>query len=615
MNPQRIALLQVIVSSCMELGSASLFAQRVAEGELALPSLEVPAKWLTWAEKTGFRQTPRYEHTLSYCKDLDLESDWIRYENFGTSPEGRELPLVIAARDADFTPEAARKNNKLVVLIQNAIHSGECDGKDASLMLLRDIAITRQFAHLLDHIVLVVIPIYNVDGHERFGPYSRINQNGPEEMGWRTTSQNLNLNRDYMKADAPETRAWLALWNRWNPDFFIDAHTTNGGDWQYDVLYYLDTHAAADARIAGWIEPSYQGYLVEKMAEDGHLCMPYFDLLDGNDPLKGIRSGGFSPRFSNGYVALRNRPALLVESHMLKTYRTRVIGQYNIIRHTLEYLNLHPETLREAVRGANETVASWRSTQSNSEAKLPLTVKPSDDPEPIVFHGVAWRRELSPISGRVRIVYDSRQRTNINTVWFRRSEPDVLVDPPAGYLIPPQWTQVKDVLLAHGLNVRRLREGSATAVQSYRFSEVEFSKRPYEGRQTAKYETELVQGTRWFPAGSFYVDLDQPGWKVAVHLLEPEASDSLVGWGFFNAIFEQKEYAEGYVLEPLAARMLTEDAELRQQFEQRVRSDKDFAADARKRLDWFYERSPYWDRARNVYPVGRVMSDLQLPLE
>ncbi|MCO6435568.1 MAG: M14 family metallopeptidase [Phycisphaerae bacterium] len=592
--------------------SAAL-AQRVDQSDLKLASKDVPPRWLTWAEKTDFQQTPRYAHTISYCRDLADASDWVRFGTFGVSPEDRELPLVIAAKDGDFSPDAARNHDKLVVLIQNCIHAGECAGKDASLMLLRDIAVTRQFEHLLNHVVLLVIPIYNVDGHERFGPYLRINQNGPEQMGWRTTSRNLNLNRDFMKVDAVETRAWLALWNKWQPDFHIDTHTTDGGDWQYDVLYAIDTHDAAEPHIVRWIEESYRPFVLSKMEDDGHLCLPYFWFVDGKDPIKGIRSGGFGPRFANGYVALRNRPSLLVETHMLKRYRTRVIGQYDIIRHTLEYLNEHPDTLREAIQSADSTKPG--SLRGNAESKLTLTVKSTDTSEPIDFKGVAWRRELSPISGDVRIVYDGRQRVDLNTVWFNKTEPAKQVDPPRGYLIPPQWTEVIDVLEAHGLKVARLDEGAKVPVQSYRFHDVGFRERPYEGRHTVNYRAEQVQEERWFPAGSYFVSLDQRTWKVAVHLLEPDAPDSLVAWGFFNAVFEQKEYAEGYVLEQLASRMMAESDGLRQEFEQKVRSDKAFAADPHARLYWFYERSPYWDEAMNVYPVGRVATDVQLPLE
>ncbi|MDP2209343.1 MAG: M14 family zinc carboxypeptidase, partial [Bacteroidota bacterium] len=203
-------------------------------------SQEIPHEWLTKAERTNFIETARYEETLGFCKQLEKASPWIKIISIGKSGEGRDIPLLIVSKDKIFNPEKVYKSSKTVVLIQNGIHSGEIEGKDASLMLLRDIVITKKYPHLLDNTILLILPIYNVDGHERFGSYNRINQNGPSQMGWRTNATNLNLNRDYMKADALETRAFLKMFNTWLPDFFIDVHTTNGADYQYALSYSID---------------------------------------------------------------------------------------------------------------------------------------------------------------------------------------------------------------------------------------------------------------------------------------------------------------------------------------------------------------------------------------
>jgi len=186
--------------------------------------------WETPYEKSGFLETPRYQETIDYLKRLEKASPWIRVTSFGTSGEGRDLVLVIASKEKAFDAAAARGSGKAIVLLQAGIHAGEIDGKDAGMMLLRDLAVTKSRAALLDHAILLFMPMYNVDGHERFGPYNRTNQNGPKEMGWRTTARNLNLNRDYMKADAPETRAWLKLYTTWWPDLLIDAHVTDGAE-------------------------------------------------------------------------------------------------------------------------------------------------------------------------------------------------------------------------------------------------------------------------------------------------------------------------------------------------------------------------------------------------
>ncbi len=584
------------------------------EDLLKLPSRDVPQEWLTKAERTGFRETPRYSETVEYCKRLAVASPWIDYQTFGVSPEGRPLPLVVASKDGAFSPQAARAKDKLVVLVQNCIHAGECVGKDASLMLLRDIAITKVRKGLLEHTVLLVMPIFSVDGHERFGPYSRVNQNGPSEMGWRVTSRNLNLNRDYIKADAAEMRAWLSVWNAWRPDLHFDNHTTDGGDWQYDLMYAIDTTQAAAPPVARWVEEKLYPSVLPALEADGHLPIVYFGLADSKDPSKGIGSGGFGPRYSTGYGSIRNRPSILVEAHALKTYRTRVIGLYNIMLHTLELLNRDPKSLRDAVRTADEEVVKAGRTY-DPDRKFPVAIGRSDKSVPLTFKGFAYRLEPSEVSGQDRIIYDNTRPIEIETVWRKETEVTKTVGPPLAYIIPPQWTEVIELAKAHGLLMERLVDPVTIEVESYRFTDVTFAGRPYEGRFGAKFTTEPIAESRAYRAGSVIVRLDQPDAKVAIHMFEPEAPDSLARWGFFNVVFEQKEYGEHYVLEELARRMLAEDPQLRETFEQRLRDDDEFASNPRARLYFFFRRSPYWDEKLNVYPIGRIVKPLEVKTE
>lgn len=594
--------------------SDGLLAQTAESSRLKSPSVDVPPQWLTKAEQTGFRETPRYDETIAFCRRLAAASDWLDYQSFGISPQGLQLPLVIASKEKAFRPAAARKSGKLVVLVQNCIHAGECAGKDAALMLLRDLAVTGTRSRLLDQVVLLVIPIFNTDGHERFGPYSRINQNGPEAMGWRVTSRNLNLNRDYMKADAVEMRAWLALWNAWGPDLHFDNHSTDGGDWQYDLMFATDTHQAAAPQVADWLKNTLQPQLLPALQADGHLTMTYFSLLDSKDPAKGIRSGGFGPRYSTGYASIRNRPSFLVETHALKPYRTRVIGHYNLMLRVLEALNRDPESLRRAVQQADQATARMGSAY-DPERRLPVAIGGTDESVPFIFKGYAYRRELSEVSGDVRIIYDNTSPVETETVWYNGTRVTEEVTPPLAYIIPSQWTEAIELVQAHGLRWARLVEALTAEFESYRFEEVSFSERPYEGRFQPRFKTEPIVERRTYPAGSVIVSLDQPEAKVAVHLFEPQARDSLVSWGFFNAIFEQKEYAEHYVLESLARSALggpEADPKLGEEFQARVRRDRAFAADPRARLYFFYERSPYWDDRMSVYPVGRITELLEV---
>lgn len=310
----------------------------------------VPADWLTYAEKTDYRETPRYAETVRYAQRLDQASSLIQYQTFGTSGEGRDLPLLVATEGETFTPESARHAGKAVVLIQACIHAGEPDGKDAGLALLRDVAVTGTRPGLLKNLVVLFIPIYNTDGHERVSPYNRINQDGPAEMGWRTTSTYQNLNRDYMKADTPETRAWLSLWNSWKPDLFIDCHVTDGADYQYNITYQHEHHAGVAESVLAWERSVIDERVAPATAAAGNTVSWYLEFIDNRDLNAGIRDFNGSPRFSTGYTPIRNRPGILIETHMLKPYRPRVIGTYDFLRFALAEVSRDPESLLRAVR-------------------------------------------------------------------------------------------------------------------------------------------------------------------------------------------------------------------------------------------------------------------------
>ncbi|MER3426537.1 MAG: peptidase M14 [Pyrinomonas sp.] len=573
----------------------------------------VPRDWQTHAERTAYRETPRYAETVAFSRRLDQASDWIIFTSFGESGEGRALPLLIAAKDGTFTPEAARRAGKAVVLIQACIHAGESDGKDAGLALLRDIAITKVRADLIDRVVLLFIPIYNVDGHERFGPYNRINQNGPTEMGWRATSAGLNLNRDYIKADAPETRAWLRLWNQWQPDLFIDCHTTDGADFRYNVTYQFEQHENAPPATRRWMQEVFERRVVPAAEAVGNLLSPYVVLHDDLDPSKGVDAFISTPRFATGYVPLaRNRPALLIETHMLKPYRSRVRGTYDLLRFMLEEVNKDPDDLRRAARAADEEAASWGKGY-DPQRRVALEVRATDETTPIVFKGVAYRRELSEVSGTLRIIYGTEPR-DMQIPFYNHARTSLAVAPPLCYIVPPQWRQVADLLIAHGVRFSKLAEPTTLSVESYRFRNVKWASASFEGRVLVSFDVEPIMERRTFPAGSLVVPLAQPSARLIMHMLEPAAPDSLVRWGFFNAIFEQKEDGEEYVLEALARRMMGADPKLKAEFEDLLTKDKNFAADPRARLRFFYQRSPYWDAQLNIYPVGRLVAPTNLLL-
>jgi murein tripeptide amidase MpaA len=576
-------------------------------------SAAIPPEWRTHAELTNYCETPRYEETIAYAKRLAKASPMIRYESFGKSGEGRDLPLLIATGGDTFTPDdPLNGSRKAVVLIQACIHSGEPDGKDAGLALLRDIAITKTHPDLLKRVVVLFIPIYNCDGHERISPYNRINQNGPSEMGWRGTTTNQNLNRDYMKADTPETRAWLALWNRWNPDLFIDCHVTDGADYGSVITYHFEHHAGIAESVLEWERAVIQGRVGPATEAAGSITSWYLEFIDNRDLTLGMRDFNGSPRFSTGYVPLRNRPAILIETHMLKDYRARVIGTYDFLRFAIAEVNQDPKRLINAGRQADENTTSWGRHYDRSR-QFPLRFELTDEARPFHLRAVESKTTMSEISGAPWVEFGAKplELTVPMRDTFRVTR---AVAPPLAYIVPPQWREVIQNIIYHGLELQRTVETAELEVESYRFQDVQWAGAPFEGRFLTTVTAEPIVERRVFPAGSVVVPTAQPLAKVAISLLEPEAPDSLIVWSFFSAIFEEKEYGEDYILEKLARDMVSKQPEVAEEFQKRL-ADPSFAADPRGRLEFFYQRSPYWDPYLNLYPVGRLTAPLDVKTE
>ncbi|HET9479431.1 MAG TPA: M14 family metallopeptidase, partial [Pyrinomonadaceae bacterium] len=532
--------------------------------------------WQTHAEKTNYRQTPNYADTVAFAQQIAAASPSIEYRGFGHSGQGRELPLLIASETQTFTPEAAREQGKAVVLIQACIHSGEPDGKDAGFALLRDIAIAKTAAGILNNVVLLFIPLYNPDGHERSTPYNRINQNGPESMGWRTTSTYQNLNRDYMKADTPETRAWLRLWNEWQPDLFIDCHVTDGADYRCNITFHHEHHAGVDDAVVEWERDVFGNRVARATEAAGNVISWYLEFIDNRDLTLGTRDFNGSPRFSTGYVPLRNRPAILIETHMIKDYRSRVIGTYDFLRAALIEVNNDPDRLVRVGREADQRTTDAARVYDPSKLH-PLNFELTDETTPFELKAFKYETEQSDVSGDLRVVY-GREPLDLTIPMYQTFRVKTAVAPPLYYIVPVQWTNVIEVLHAHGVRFRSLAEWASIEVECYRFTNVQWPYGPFEGRHMPQFDVERETSVREFPAGSVVVPVAQPLGKLVLNLLEPQASDSFARWGFFNAIFEEKELAEPYVLEVLAREMRAANPDLKREFEERLQTDADFAA-------------------------------------
>jgi hypothetical protein len=570
---------------------------------LSISAISQDNNLITFYEKSDFKATPSYDETVAYCKLLDEASPFIHYTTFGTSPQGRALPLLIVDSDSRFDPLTVQKSGKLVLLIQAGIHPGEIDGKDAGFMFFRDMFIKKQMGDLPENLTILFIPILNVDGHERFGPYNRINQDGPEEMGWRTTAQNLNLNRDFLKADSPEMQAWLKLYQQWQPGFVIDIHVTDGADYQYVMTYGLDTQGNLDEGLTDWTTTALIPEMETYMDKAGFPAFPYIMFRKWHDPRSGLRSSVAGPRFSTGYMSARNRIALLVENHSLKDYKTRVSSTYELLKFICGFLDDHAGKLVDLNKAADAYAAS-----ADFRSK-PFAVNYRQGPDSIMvdFRGVEYDVEASDLTGGDWFRYHPEKPATFKVPYFNQQIPSTFVQVPEAYIIPPEWSDVIGRLALHGIRYSVLDKPVRCKVEVYRFTKVEYAKTSNEGRQQVTPTFETIAEEREYPAGSVVIPTDQEAARVILHMLEPASPDSYLQWGFFNGIFELKEYFETYVMEEYARKMIAENPSLLEEFNKWKIENTEAAGSQWSQLEWFYFRSPYVDKNWNVYPIGRVV--------
>ena len=560
-----------------------------------------PEEWLTHFEKSGGVSSPSYDETIKYFEKFARKTKQAQIKSLGYSAKGRDIKYLVISNDSDFTPKRARRDGKVVVLIQNGIHSGEIEGKDATMLLLREILITKEKKDLLDNLVLLIIPVLNVDGHERISPYNRPNQNGPVEMGWRTTAENLNLNRDYLKAASPEMRALLRMFSTWMPDFYIDNHTTNGMDYQYHISYAMEDHDNIDKGLGDWGRDKLMPVVINKVEADGFLTGPYLE-LKGGEIEQGITSYPMLPRFSTGYAAAQNRLCLLVETHSLKPFENRVRSTKSMNEAVLGYLNKNSEEIKQLNKKADLKAVSQYSLKKQD---FPLVLQGAEDSVPFKFKGVKSYTKFSPVTGsHVRFYTDEPEEIVIPQ--FAKSVVANAIKIPFAYIIPKEFNEAVRVLKLHGVKVKQLSADTKLAVEKITFTTADFAPRPYEGRQRVEYSVSKTEEEILFEKGTYVVLSAQRAIKVIAYLLEPESEDSFMSWGYFNIFLERKEYAEAYVFEPIAQKMLDENPELAKEFNKRL-EDGNFASSPGERLDFFYRRSPYFDERENVYPVFRAV--------
>ena len=542
--------------------------------------------WITPAEASGFKTTPRYADVRAWLERLDAASPLITLQSFGRTGEGRDMLFVRATKGGAKKP---------VVLVQAGIHSGEIDGKDAGLMLLRDIAL-RGKDDLLDHVDLVFVPIYNIDGHEQMSAYNFVHIRGPDQKGRDANARNIDLNRDYAKADAPETRAMITLLRKLDPILYVDCHVSEGFDMQYDVTF---TYAgwgkyARHRATADWLQGRFGPTVATALKKAGHIPSIYPSPIDTREPSKGIRFSPEGPRYSTGYGDFIGVPTVLVENHMLKPYRQRVLGTYVLLE----------AALKIAARDANQITVAKAKDRASRPAELLTRWQPAEQPIGWIerFKGVAFDTYLSPASGRME------QRWLGKPVTFRMpiigQEPTETVRLPKAWWVPVAQTEVIDRLRLHGIKFETIAKPRTLTVDQVRLINPKLSQ-PSEGRVPITATFSHQQREQVMPVGSVRVTADQPLGLLAAALLEPESQDSFLAWGLFPEMMAPAPSTDAFILAALGDRMLSTDPAIKDAFDAKLAADPSFAADPDARLAWFYEQAgpghPYPLR----YPITR----------
>jgi len=538
--------------------------------------------------------SPSYDDTIKYVNRLIAANPTqFRSMTIGQSHAGRDIKMIVANEDGQFSANMLKSNGKPTILIQAGIHSGEIDGKDAGFMLLRDIAIGKR-RDLLSKVNILFIPILNVDGHERSSEFNRINQRGPIKMGFRTNGNNLNLNRDYTKLDTPEVNAVLNVINQFAPNLYIDVHVTDGADYQYDITYgFTPKFASESPTVATVLENKFQPTINSHLEINGHIPGPLVFVMNKREFKAGLAGWVAGPRFSNGWGDLAVVPTILVENHSLKPYKQRVLGTYVFLDGAIDALYKNNKALQSAVE-----------IDQNTPERLVLDREYAKEPDLISFKGIKYKSFESALSGQREVKYvGEKQHYDQLPIYWKKITKNV-VDVPNAFFIPPAYSFIAEKLKVHGINVETLSsEKAISGLYNAQVVSYEFDKLPFEGRVRVKASFKYSELSPQNLDGWFKVSSQQSRGKLAVHLLQPEAPDSFFSWGDFHTIFQRTEYVENYALVPYARSMLKKNPKLALEFDKKLREDKNFSSSPKARLDWLYSNTPYYDKSYLKYPI------------
>ncbi len=489
-------------------------------------------KPLTMAESSQFQTTSRYDDVMIFIRSLQRLSPDIRVETLATSAEGRDVPLLILGRPLPASP--LRNDKRGVIYIQANIHAGEVEGKEASLMLAREILLASDPPYL-DKLIILIAPIFNADGNERIRPENRQHQGGPKEgVGVRYNGQNLDLNRDSLKLESPELRGLVAnVLLRWDPLLLVDCHTTNGSYHEEVVTYSWGLNPNGDADIIAYqrdrMMPEIESILEKKYDTP---AVGYGGFRDYRAPEKGWQTFEPQPRYVTNYIGLRNRLSILDENYVYADFRARVMGNYHFLRAILDYCSTHLQEIERLVADADRRTI-LKGLQPGEDDSFFVEYELRALQKPVTIR--AYETEVIPQGEGMRPRVRPTSKVNVLTIpyysdWAGKRG----VRFPFAYVLGVPDSEIVTKLRQHGLVMERLNEGASLEVEVFRLKALKSAERSYQGHHLNQVDGESLVETKEFPAGTIIIPTAQPLGRLAAYLLEPESDDGLLVWNFFD---------------------------------------------------------------------------------
>lgn len=549
-----------------------------------------------------YTTTPTYPEIISTYESYAKKSRSCKLLTYGTTDIGKPLHLFVISKSKEFDPEKLRGQNKRILLVMNGIHPGEPDGIDASIEMVN--TLIKDESKIPNDVVICIMPVYNVDGCLNRGKYSRVNQNGPEEYGFRANAQNLDLNRDFIKSDSRNAQTFAQIFQAWKPDVFMDNHVSNGADYQYVMTLISTQRDKLNPVLSKYMTSEMVPQLFEKMKVRNYEMTPYVD-TKGETPESGIVEFMETPRYSSGYAALFNCIGFVPETHMWKPYNGRVWATYELMFSMLEVMQKDSKKIGELRTKADAMMRS----QTQFVLKWELDTTRYDS---ITFKGYEAGHKVSNISAQQRLYYDRTKPFTKKIRFYNRYKSSAIVNAPEMYVVPQAWGRVIERLQMNGVVMEQLKIDTSITCEVKYISSYESVKNPYEGHYEhynikTRSETQVLN----FYKGDFLIKTDQSSKRYLVETLEPEGEDSFFAWNFFDGILQQKEWFSDYIFEERAEEILKNDPVLKKELELKRSSDKAFSENHKAQLLFIYRRSPFYERSHNRYPVARIIGTVQ----